>query len=215
MAPPGDEQNVRNPFTNSLFGQRLTHVYLFAKKAAVVSVKDSYTNGTKFNKTYTIAAGKYVDCYLTETEWKNIYNGTGTNSGPARPYLTVTSNEDISLMNSNFNDNWMMYFGSALPQSITQTSNSNKNNAIPGDTVTFRSDIGFQGTDPVYNPHVEVNVTSGAIVSSSKLVDVQNTDTINGIINQTAQKTTVSFQGEPTLDPTNQYLLKLKLLLFP
>lgn len=215
MAPPGDEQNVRNPFTNTLFGQRLTHVYLFAKNAAVVSVKDSYTNGTKFNKTYTIAAGKYVDCYLTEMEWKNIYNGTGTNSGPARPYLTVTSNEDISLMNSNFNDNWMMYFGSALPQSIIQTSNSNKNNAIPGDTVTFRSDIGFKGTDLVYNPSIEVNVTSGATVSSSKLVDVQNADTINGIINQTVLKTTVSFQGEPTLDPANQYFVETKIVVIP
>jgi len=127
MAPPGNEQNVLNPFTNQKFNQRLTHVYLFAKKITTVTIKDSYTNGLKFSKTYTIQPSKYVDCFLTETEWKNIYNGTGTTAGgPARPYLTVTSDEDISLMNTNFNDNWMMYFGSALPQSITQTSSSTK-----------------------------------------------------------------------------------------
>ncbi len=216
MAPPGNEQNVLNPFTNQKFNQRLTHVYLFAKKLTTVTIKDSYTNGLKVSKTYTIQPDKYVDCYLTETEWKNIYNGTGTTAGgPARPYLTVTSNEDISLMNTNFNDNWMMYFGSALPQSITQTSSSTKNNAVPGDTVTFKSNIVFKGTDPVINPSIEVAVTSGASVQSSKLIDVQNTDTINGNISQTVNKTIVTFDSVSTLVPTNQYYVETKILVVP
>ncbi|MBL7935936.1 MAG: HYR domain-containing protein [Bacteroidia bacterium] len=216
MAPPGNEQNVLNPFTNQKFNQRLTHVYLFAKKLTSVTIKDSYTNGLKISKTYTIQPDKYVDCYLTETEWKNIYNGTGTTAGgPARPYLTVTSDEDISLMNTNFNDNWMMYFGSALPQSITQTSSSTKNNAVPGDTVTFKSNIIFKGTDPVINPSIEVAVTSGASVQSSKLIDVQHTDTINGNISQTVNKTIVTFDSVATLVPTNQYYVETKILVVP
>jgi hypothetical protein len=216
MAPPGNEQNVLNPFTNQKFNQRLTHVYLFAKKLTTVTIKDSYTNGLKFSKTYTIQPSKYVDCYLTETEWKNIYNGTGTTAGgPARPYLTVTSNEDISLMNTNFNDNWMMYFGSALPQSIIQTSSSTKNNAVSGDTVTFKSNIVFKGTYPVINPSIEVAVTSGASVQSSKLIDVQNTDTINGNISQTVNKTIVTFDSVSTLVPTNQYYVETKILVVP
>lgn len=216
MAPPGNEQNVLNPFTNQKFNQRLTHVYLFAKKQTSVTIKDSYTNGLKFSKTYTIQPSEYVDCYLTETEWKNIYNGTGTTAGgPARPYLTVTSNEDISLMNTNFNDNWMMYFGSALPQSITQTSSSTKNNAVPGDTVSFKSNIVFKGTDPVINPSIEVIVTSGASVQSSKLIDVQNTDTISGSISQTVNKTIVTFDSVATLVPSNQYYVETKILVVP
>ena len=216
MAPPGNEKNVLNPFTIMKFNQRLTHVYLFAKKLTTVSIKDSYTNGLKISKTYTIQPGRYVDCFLTETEWKNIYNGTGTTAGgPERPYVTVTSNEDISLMNTNFNDNWMMYFGSALPQSIIQTSSSTKNSAVPVDIVTFNSNIVFNGTNPVINPVIEVAVTSGASVLSSNLIDVQNTDTIKGNINQTINKTTVTFDSVATLIPTNQYYVETKILVVP
>ena len=118
-------------------------------------------------------------------------------------------------MNTNFNDNWMMYFGSALPQSITQTSSSTKNNAVPGDTVTFKSNIVFKGNDPVINPSIEVAVTSGASVQSSKLIDVQNTDTINGNINQTVNKTIVTFDSVSTLVPTNQYYVETKILVVP
>jgi len=32
MAPPGNEQNVLNPFTGQKFNQRLTHLYFFCKK---------------------------------------------------------------------------------------------------------------------------------------------------------------------------------------
>ena len=186
------------------------------QKTTTVTVKDSYTNGSKVSKTFTIQPDKYVDCFLTETEWKNIYNGTGTTAGgPERPYLNVTSNEDISLMNSNFNDNWMMYFGSSLPQSISQTSSSTKNNAVPGDTVTFKSNIVFNSTNAVLSPSIEVAVTSGASVKSSKLVNVSIADTINGNVNQNVNKTIVTFDSVATLIPTNQYYIETKILVVP
>ena len=118
-------------------------------------------------------------------------------------------------MNSNFNDNWMMYFGSALPQNINQTSNSNTNNAVPGDTVVFKSNITFNGTTAITNPTIEVAVTSGAQVNSAKLVDVQNTDTLTGTISQNINKTKISFEGEPTLISGNQYFVETKLLVVP
>lgn len=86
---------------------------------------------------------------------------------------------------------------------------------MPGDTVTFKSNIVFKGLDPVLSPSIEVAVTSGASVQSSKLVDVNNTDTINGNINQTVNKTIVTFDSLATLNPTNQYYVETKILVVP
>ena len=41
MAPPGNEQNVLNPFTGQKFNQRISHIYLYAKKLSIVNVKDA------------------------------------------------------------------------------------------------------------------------------------------------------------------------------
>ena len=121
MAPPGNQNNVRNPFTGNFFGQQMTHLYLFASDDTCnVTLKDTYTNGSKFNRSYTILPNRYVDCFLTLAEWKSIYNGTGkVADGPERPYITINSDEKISVVNSNSNDNWMMYFGSSLEQNYS------------------------------------------------------------------------------------------------
>lgn len=195
MAPPGNEQNVRNPFTNQLFGLRLTHLYIFARDTAFVTVKDANTNGGKINRTYTIMPNRYVDCFLTESEWQSIYNGTGTPSGPERPYLEVSSNNPVSVMNSNFNDNWMMYFGSSQEQSFTQSSSSSSSNIIPGDTVKVVSQINIKSN--LYNPQIEVDAGPGLLVVNSVLST--SSGNIAGNISPTGTGTTVTFLGEPTV----------------
>jgi uncharacterized repeat protein (TIGR01451 family) len=204
MAPPGNEANVRNPFTGTNFGQQLTHLYIFAKEGASVTVKDAYTNGAKLNRTYTIGAEKYIDCYLTLAEWRSIYNGTGTPVGPERPYLLVECDNPVSVMNTNFNDNWMCYVGSSLGQSFTQESNVSQPVAIPNDTLTVTSTINTGST--VTNPTVQVIVQEGLKVVESKINRV-----IEGEIDEQLNKTVVTFNDVNNLQPGATYKVETKL----
>lgn len=214
LAPPGNEYNVKNPFTNALFNQQLTHAYLFANNDTChVTVKDAYTNGTKVNKTYTILPGRYVDCYLTLTEWKSIYNNTGTVAGgPERPYISVVSDKPISVMNTNFNDNWMMYMGSSLQQNFQQTTSTTKSNANPGDTVTITTHINFLVSQNIDSATVLVKANSGLEVISSRLENTTtNTIVVGSITTQTTQ-TIVNYPVQLLLVSTNDYQIVTKVI---
>ncbi|MCU0322397.1 MAG: CRTAC1 family protein [Chitinophagaceae bacterium] len=194
MAPPGNQVNVINPFTKRAFGQQLTHLFLFAKEGAFVTVKDATTNGTRINKTFTIGAERYADCFLTLTEWQSIQ--------PTGPYLIVESSSPISVMNSNFNDNWMCYTGSSMVQSFTQTGTVSQSSAIPTDTVKVTTYINVGTT--VTNPDVQVVVQDGLKVIDSKLTSAV-TNPINGTITEQATKTVVDFNNISNLDANVQY----------
>ena len=98
-------------------------------------------NGADINLTYRICKNEYVDCALRLTEWKAIYNGTGTATGKERPYLVVESIKHVPVMNPNFNDNWMMCFGSYEEKEIPQQTTINKPNPLPVDTVKVTSKL--------------------------------------------------------------------------
>lgn len=208
MAPPGSENNVINPFTNQAFGQQLTHLYIFSKPGATVTVKDAYSNGQKFSRTYTIAAERYIDCALTLAEWKSIYNGTGTNSGPERPYLLVEASNTIAVMNTNFNDNWMLYTGSSLSQSFTSSSDATQNNAIPGDTLSVEGTINIGST--VTDSKIEVVVQDGLKVIESVLETP--VDSVKGRICNYPAKTVVVFDSLRTLQQYNRYKVRTKVV---
>ncbi|MDX2172771.1 MAG: FG-GAP-like repeat-containing protein [Bacteroidota bacterium] len=208
LAPPGNEQNVKNPFTGQLFGQQLTHVYLFSfDDTCNVTIKDTYTNGSKLNKAYTILPRKYIDCYLTLSEWHNIYNGTGTTVGPERPYITIHSDKGISVMNTNFNDNWMMYFGSSLEQSFSQTSTSSQTIAIPGDTIITKSKLIFKTTSNIDSAQINVVVGSGLKVINSNLLDSTLNNSQSATISKTNNQSTISFSTQAQLNATHNYII--------
>ena len=102
-------------------------------------------NGADINLTFRISKNQNVDCALTLTEWKAIYNGTGTGTGTERPYLVVESDKHLTVINPNFNDNWMMCFGSYEEKKITQQTTTNKPNPLPGDTVKVTAKIILPG----------------------------------------------------------------------
>jgi uncharacterized repeat protein (TIGR01451 family) len=213
MAPPGNEQNVKNPFTGSLFGQQLTHAYLFSSNDTChITVKDAYTNGLDLSKTFTILPGRYADCALTVTEWKSIYNGTGNTSGPERPYLLIHSDRPISVMNTNFNDNWMMYFGTALEQSFSQNSSASQNTAKPGDTVTVSSQVVFNGSMNIDSAFVSINVGSGAKVTGSSLNNSNLNTSIPGSVSETGKNTHITFPVQDSLSPQYNYLITTTLV---
>lgn len=209
IAPPGNETNVTNPLTGSKYNGSFSHLYLFSKTGATVTVKDALTNGTKFSKTFTITPEKYADCSISLNEWKAFYNGTGTASGPERPYLIVESNNDIAVMNSNFNDNWMCYTGSSLEHSFTQTSNVSDDALIPTEQATVVSQVKTGGE--VTNPSVEVIVQEGLKVVESKIINPNQSQT-QGVITELNDKTKVEYNNLPTLQPNSTYQIETKVV---
>lgn len=209
IAPPGNQTNVTNPLTGLKYGGSFSHLYLFSKTGATVTVKDALTNGTKFNKTFTIAPEKYADCSISLNEWRAFYNGTGTASGSERPYLIVESNNDIAVMNSNFNDNWMCYTGSSLEHSFTQTSNVSDDALIPTEQATVVSQVKTGGQ--VTDPSVEVIVQEGLKVVESKIINPNQSQT-QGVITELSDKTKVEYNNLPTLQPNSTYQIETKVV---
>ncbi len=210
MAPPGSEQSAKDPFTNTYLTQ-ISHAYVFAnmQEASVVTVKDAYTNGQKINRTYNIAKGRYIDCQLTVDEWKSIYNGTGTTSGPERPYLLIESSQEVSVMITNFNDNWMMYFGSSQVKAMEQTGSSSSPTTFPGQTITVTNNIDVETT--VTNASIEIQVGSGLTPVQSTLTNSSTNQTTNGNINKMGDFSIIEFPVIPSMSSTDQYSITTEL----
>ncbi|MDX1908765.1 MAG: FG-GAP-like repeat-containing protein [Bacteroidia bacterium] len=213
MSPPGNEDRVTNPFTGLKFTQA-THAFIFSRKNATVTVKDANTNGGTINRTYNVPAGYYVDCFLTLDEWRSIYNGTGTTAGGSqRPYLTIESDVAISVFVTNFNDNWMAYFGTSQTQDFGVNIEINDPVATPGDTLTITSELVLSGT--VTQPVVEIVVGNGATVTSSTLTN-QTTDTQtpgNIAPNPNTGTTVVTFAPQDSLNGSHEYTTETNIVL--
>lgn len=206
MAPPGNQANVINPFTGTLFGGRYSHLYVFSQDTANITIVDSYTNGRDFSRNYTILPGRYIDCALSELEWKNIYNGTGTTSGGSeRPYLIVSSDNPVSIMNSNHNDNWMMYFGSSQIHYFEQKTTSSSSTLIPGQLLSVISDIVIEGDKTIQNVSAEIIAEGGLTVFSSSFIDNQTNQTFVGNISVDRSVTIIEYTNLPDLSPQGDY----------
>ncbi len=205
MAPPGIERNVRNPFTGELYN-KATHLYIFSRVNAVVTVKDAGTNGQKINRTYNIEAGRYVDSYLDLQEWQSIYNGDGNpDSGPERPYLLVESDEPVSVLNTNFNDNWMAYLGTSLTKDFTLDSEGQNYSGSPGDTVEVFTNINISENQVVEQATAEVVVSDGATLTGATFTNFTTASTAEGTIQNEpgSNLSTVVFNDLGTLNASD------------
>lgn len=203
MAPPGNEQNVRDPFSGNLFGQQLTHLYISTRTGAHVTVKDAFTNGSDFTRNFDIAPERYVDCALTLQEWKNIYNGTGTTSGgPKRPYLVIESDQPVSVFNTNFNDNWMTYLGTSQSQRFSLKTSTPPSAIIPGDHPVIVTQIVSNSPLPIENVTASLQVEGNVRIIASVFSDASGPIQA-GQVSSDAQS--ASFTNLPTLVPANSY----------
>lgn len=209
IAPPGNEANVMDPFTGKLFGQQLSHLYISSRTGAQVTVKDAYTQGKDFSRTYTISPERYVDCALTLTEWKNIYNGTGTVAGgPERPYLIVESDKPVSVFNTNFNDNWMAYLGTSQVQEFSLQSQTPPSAIIPGDTTSVITKVVMNGSSPAISTSAVIEVTGNASIVSSEFSS--GNTTISGAVS--TNNAQAVFNNLPQLNPGDIYSFETKLV---
>jgi len=212
MLPPSRQNNVVNPFTRQLFTGSISHFYLFAgNKATTVTIKDAKTNGQILSRTYQIEAGRYADAFFNMDEWKSIYNGTGTPSGPNRPYVIIEATENIAVLSTNFNDNWMTYFGSSLPQSFNQQGNTTKTEANPGEEIVFNSVINPGSGVTVENPTIEVIIGSGLIPIESTLKN-NGVNVSNGSINTNNSNSTVVFENPDQILPSDNFEIQTRVI---
>jgi len=203
IAPPGNEHNVLDPFTGKSFGQAMSHLYIFSRTGATVTVRDAFTNGLDFNRTYTIEPERYVDCALTLTEWRSIYNGTGTVAGgPERPYLIVESDKPVSVFNTNFNDNWMAYLGTAQVQAFSVGTIAPSSAVIPGDTSAITTRVVVKDS-PVQGSSITVQLEGNLEIVSSALSGTPEVK--QGVVDD--RKKSATFSELPVLEPGNTYTI--------
>ncbi|MDX2249563.1 MAG: CRTAC1 family protein [Bacteroidia bacterium] len=216
LAPPGNEHNVRNPKTGTKYNTQATHAYIFSRDTAHITVVDAKTKGQVINRSYTITPGDYVDCFFTLSEWKSIYNGTGTASaGPDRPYILITADRAISVFNTNFNDNWMAYFGTSQTQDFGVIGLPDKESSVPGDSISIVNTIILPGSDSLKNTEIEIVIGDGATVTESNLVNHTDETSTEGSIdkNPTTGETKITFENIQDLDPKNTYTTETEIIL--
>jgi hypothetical protein len=166
------------------------------------------------SRTYTIGAGRYADVNLTMAEWKSIYNGTGTTSGPERPYLHIQATSPVAVMAANTNDNWMMYFGSSLPQSFKQSTLGTTTTAIPGDSVYVISTPIINGGARITEATIIITVGDGGIPIQSQLIDSTASTVTNGTIDvNPGIGSTITFPSVSTLDSSSRYSINTKIVM--
>ncbi|MEM7371952.1 MAG: FG-GAP-like repeat-containing protein [Bacteroidota bacterium] len=207
MAPPGRENNCTDPFTGNKLSYG-SHAYIFAKDSATVNVSDANTNGQRIKRTYSIPKGAYVDCMLDLAQWKYIYNGNGKpTSGGERPYLVIRSDQPVSVFNTNFNDNWMSYFGTSLNQGFSLNGTVNDSVLSPLDTVKVSTSIAFDGNSDLVNPEVELFLGDGFTHVASHFINETDLDTMQGVVSTIpgTNQTHITFSPSADLENGKSY----------
>jgi LruC domain-containing protein len=131
---------------------------------------------------FTIGANSYYDVALTSADWEGLHNGnipsiTSDTTHPENPYLIVQSDLPVSVMNSNWNDNWMAYATGVLRPDPEVTLLLDQEHYHPGDQVQFTA-LGTNYFGNLYHPVLQVTLpaqidyTPGNYVATGQLVGV-------------------------------------------
>ncbi len=112
--------------------------------------------------------GGYYDIALDTKDWESINNGNGpegtpgsiVTDGPEGPYIIVESDKYISVMNTNWNDNWMAYATPTRypdPAVIYLPSHYRRS---AGKVITFTADV-WTGKTALYDPITTIEIPTG------------------------------------------------------
>ncbi|MFT7582215.1 MAG: hypothetical protein ACI9MR_003897, partial [Myxococcota bacterium] len=138
LGPPGRQDNVRHPEgeqTNATAtsGGYQSHLYVFgATNGTAVTVRDVDTDGDIFDHTFNVDADGYYDVVVDRSTY------IAMSSEGRRPYVKVSASHPIVILNGNFNDNWMAFFYSVLPQTPTTTCTVDTDSLTCGAETTAR-----------------------------------------------------------------------------
>ncbi len=143
MGPPGIQNSVTNPVgeqTNnaSPSGGYASHLYVYGRADNTdVTVYDVDTSGAVFEHSFTLHDDEYYDVVIDSATFNAM------NSGGNRPYVRLDASQQVMVMNGNFNDNWMAYFHSVTPQTLTTELSVTSDDLTCGDQVGVTIDCGL------------------------------------------------------------------------
>jgi len=164
--------------------------------------------------TNTVAGqGGYYDISLDKADWEAINNGNGpeeapgpiVTDGPEGPFITVESDEFVSVLNTNWNDNWLAYATPSIypdPSIVYLPSHYQRR---PGQVVTFTADVWVEET-VLYSPTTTIEIpanmsyTVGSYVSPTQLLD---TATVTETQNPDGSWTLTWEHGQPMTTTTS------------
>ena len=107
--------------------------------------------------------GGYYDIALDTKEWEGIHNGNPPNSGrtdPEGPYIIVESDKYISVLDTNWNDNWVAYATPSRypdPSVVYLPSHYRRSS---GKAMAFIADVGTEET-VLYDPVTTIEIPAG------------------------------------------------------
>jgi hypothetical protein len=120
IPPPAIEDHIVNQRST------LSHLLIYSHlDNTTIKVVDTFTGGTVFQRQQTLAADGFWDVKIDLSTYQRIQGTSGTVRG-SHSYLTVTSDKNIAVTNTNFNDNWMTYAASVLVPTPTLTLATDK-----------------------------------------------------------------------------------------
>ncbi|MBK9055162.1 MAG: lamin tail domain-containing protein [Chloroflexi bacterium] len=168
-------------------------------------------------ESFSIPANSYYDVSLTVDEWLAIHNGTnpGAQNTPENPYLVVETDAPVSVMNANWNDNWLAYGTGTLQPDPLVNHTADYYERTAGEAVVFTTYVSNQFNE-LFNPVTRITLppeilyTPGSYQTPSQLAgvtptQVQNSDgswTLTWVHNQTLSTDEVlRFQVWGTVDP--------------
>ncbi|MCA9971919.1 MAG: lamin tail domain-containing protein, partial [Anaerolineales bacterium] len=135
-------------------------------------------------QSFTIPANGYHDVALTVEEWKGIHNGVnpGAQNSPENPYLKIETSGPVSVMNANWNDNWLSYGTGTLQPDPLVNHTADFYQRQAGEPLVFTTYVSNQyGT--LFSPvtHItlppELDYTPGSYHTPAQLAGVSPTET--------------------------------------
>jgi hypothetical protein len=133
IPPPAIEGNIVNQRAT------LSHLLIYSHlDNTTVRIVDTYTGGAVFQQQQNLAADGLWDVKIDLTQYQRIQGTSGSIRG-SHSYLTVTSDKNIAVMNTNFNDNWMTYGASVLVPTPVIDLGSDKTEVEDGEAFTLNA----------------------------------------------------------------------------
>lgn len=152
IGPPGDETHASLP---GLSPGHYSHLFVSAfYDSTSVTVTDLETGGLLYNQTVALSANDYHDFSVDQSSFDSL-------TAFGRPYLLVTSNEPVSVTNTNFNDNWMNFFTSGLKPDPRVSISSDQTEVSCGQTARITVHASNQESGALTDMIVDATVPDG------------------------------------------------------
>lgn len=160
MGPPGLSKSAlpsgmltNNPSPSDGYA---SHLWIYASRGSTtVTVKDLDRSGALVNATFSLNADQFYDFVVDRAGYQSL--STGGN----RPYLRVESDQPVTVVSGNVNDNWLTYFHSLLPPTPEAKIQVSEPSLTCGGTATVTVSCSNAGGAALSNLSVRLGLPPG------------------------------------------------------